>query len=100
MARPRLELQELFKTLTSHVYFQPPAGNAISYPCIIYSLSDVVTKRGDNSIYNKMKQYTVTVIDRDPDSQIPDSVLDLPYCTYDRRYTADGLNHNVFTLHF
>jgi hypothetical protein len=40
------------------------------------------------------------VIDRNPDSELPDKVIELPLCKFDRFYTADNLNHTVFTLFF
>jgi hypothetical protein len=40
------------------------------------------------------------VIDPDPDSPIVDAVAELPLCTYDRFFTADNLNHDVFNLFF
>jgi hypothetical protein len=46
------------------------------------------------------KQYQVTVIDRNPDSELPDMVEELPLCSFDRYFAADSLNHYVFTLFF
>lgn len=100
MARPRSELQALLKGIVDKVYFQPPNGLQMEYPCIVYKKADVDTKRASNSIYNSSKRYAITVIDRDPDSLIPETVLALPLCSYDRQYIADGLNHDVFTLYF
>lgn len=100
MARPRLELQAELKQLVDNVYFQPPNSQQMVYPCIVYKLTDMNTTYGGNNIYRNAKRYTVTVIDRDPDSTIPDALLNLPYVSYNRRFTADGLNHDVFTLYF
>ena len=100
MAQSRLDLQEILVGITDNVYFQPPNGLQMEYPCIVYKLSDVNVKFASNSKYSNYKRYSVTVIDRDPDSLIPESVLALPLCSYDRRFTADNLNHDVFTLYF
>lgn len=97
---PRLELQSLLEGLTERVYFQPPTNITMSYPCIIYGLDGDRTKRANNRLYSRTKRYQVMVIDRNPDSELPDKVIELPLCKFDRFYTADNLNHTVFTLFF
>lgn len=100
MARPRSELQALLKTLTPTVYFQPPNNTQISYPCIVYERSGEDVIYADNGPYRNTTKYTVTVIDRNPDSAIPKKVASLPLCAYDRFFTADDLNHDVYNLFF
>lgn len=70
------------------------------YPCIVYQMDKAQTKFADNNPYRYAKRYQVTVIDRDPDSTIPDKVAALPACTFDRFFVTDNLNHFVFTLYF
>lgn len=100
--RTRLELQTILENLlgSRNVYFQPPENLKISYPCIIYKRKDLYNHFADNNPYISDKQYMVTVIDKNPDSTIPDKVAALPKSRYDRHYTADNLNHDVFTLYF
>jgi hypothetical protein len=71
---PRLQLHELLQLITPHVYFQPPENVKLEYPCIIYKRDFADTKFADNEPYAFKKRYMVTVIDRDPDSDIPDKV--------------------------
>ena len=82
------------------VYFQPPATIKMHYPCIRYSLAGDAPVYADNTRYAGMRRYTVMVIDRNPDSEIPDEVIKMPYCKLDRVYTADNLNHYTFDLYF
>jgi hypothetical protein len=96
----RLELQELLLTFAEHVYFQPPESMVMQYPCIVYHRDDVNTEYADDKPYKSRKRYQVTIIDRDPDSQIPDQIRSLPLCSFDRFFTADNLNHDVYTLFF
>lgn len=98
----RLSLQSLLETIlgTRNVYFQPPPSLMMSYPCIIYSRDDINTKFGDNIPYLRDKQYAITVIDKNPDSLIPDKIGALPKCRFSRHYTAEGLNHDVFSLSY
>jgi len=85
---------------SDNVYFQPPPTQEINYPCIIYKLDKMPTRYANNRVYKKVKAYQVTVIDRNPDSVIPDQILEIPKSRFDRFYTADKLNHFVFNLFF
>ena len=98
----RLELHALLVTLlgSENVYFQPPPDLQMVYPCIVYERDYVLTEHPDDGPYKHRKRYQVTVIDRDPDSSIPDKILGLPLCTYDRFFTADKLNHDTYKLFF
>ena|SRR5688572_16155733 len=98
----RLELQTLLSGLlgSSNVYFQAPPNNELQYPCIIYAWDDTKTDFADNSPYRRSKRYQVTVIDRNPDSLIPDDIAQLPLSSMERTFKKDNLNHFVFTLYF
>lgn len=100
--RSRLELQTLLEELlgSRNVYYQPPASVSMRYPAIVYSRDDYDNKFADNGVYMQTKAYRITVIDKDPDSEYVDKVAKLPMCSFDRHYTADNLNHDVFTLYF
>jgi hypothetical protein len=99
---PRLDLQTLLKSLIGlgEVYFQPPAGLRMTYPCIVYQRNNANTQFANNNPYIYEKQYQITVIDKDPDSLIPDKISKLPTCVFNRHFTADGFNHDVFTMYF
>lgn len=102
MAPRRHELQAVLETLlgSRNVYYQPPHTLQIQYPCIVYELSRSEARYADDVKYNKHRKYQVTVIDRNPDSEIPDYVEALPYCSMETTYVSDNLNHFVFSLHF
>lgn len=51
-------------------------------------------------MYRGSQAYTVTVIHKDPDNDIRSKIAALPYCSFDRWYANDGLNHDVYTLYF
>ena len=99
---PRLDLHAILTDIlkTDQVYFQPPPTVQMKYPCIVYKRDYVLVNHADDMPYQHRKRYLLTVIDRDPDSDIPDKILDLPMCSYDRFYTVDNLNHDVFKLFF
>lgn len=98
----RTDLQILLKSIleTDNVYFQPPPTIQMVYPCIVYRRDQANTIFAGDKPYQYRKRYQVIVIDRDPDSAIPAKVAALPMCIFDRFYTADNLNHDVFNLFF
>lgn len=83
---------------SNYVYFQPPESIRMTYPCIVYQLDAIRTRHANDEPYTNTKRYQVTVIDKDPDSEIPDRMLSLPYCGFSRFFIHDNLNHWVFTL--
>lgn len=98
----RHQLQSILEAVlgSRNVYFQPPEAFKMAYPCIRYERDNAKSVFANNAPYRHTKRYQVTVIDRDPDSAIPDRVAALPLCTFSRHYTADGLNHDVYSLYF
>lgn len=109
MARPRSELNEVLVSIMGeqiatnperYVYYQPPESVKLRYPCIIYKLSGDRAIYADDAKYHQLKRYQIMVIDRNPDSQIPDLVADLPYCRFDRAYQADNLHHFIYDIFF
>lgn len=98
----RLDFQTLLEALlgSDNVYFQPPPGFQLSYPCIVYSRSNIHSSHADNNPYKLQNSYTVTVMDVNPDSSLPVALSMLPQSTFDRHFTADNLNHDVFTILF
>lgn len=96
----RLEFSEALHKICDNVYFQPPESKKINYPCIIYERRNIDQQFADNIPYAQKTRYTVTVISRDPDDPIVDAVSQFPYCLYDRFYTADNLNHDVFNIYY
>jgi hypothetical protein len=101
MAR-RLQLHQVLKSIdgVQDAYFQPPPEHKLQYPCIVYERDGSDVMRADNLAYISHKRYQVTVIDRNPDSIIPDLVEQLPNCRYDRYQRVSGLHHHMFQLFF
>jgi S-ribosylhomocysteine lyase LuxS involved in autoinducer biosynthesis len=70
------------------------------YPCIVYSRNNLDTKIADDQPYGHKTGYQVTVIDPNPDSEILGKVAALPLCSFNRHYTKDNLNHDVYNLYY
>ena len=98
----RIELQAMLEELigSRNVYYQPPESIRMQYPAIVYSRSKIEDEFANNLVYKRAIAYEVIVIDKDPDSEIVEKVSFLPLCKHDKHYTADNLNHDVFTLYY
>ncbi len=96
----REEFGAVLRQFCDHVYFQPPANVTMAYPAIRYERARIDNLSANNNVYKQDVAYTVTVIDKDPDSEIVRKVSQLPLCRFNRHYTADNLNHDVFLIYF
>lgn len=98
----RLDFHALLCRLlgASNVYFQPPETIKMTYPCIVYERSANDTKFADNAPYKTMRRYTVTAIDKNPDSELPDKLGELSFSRMNRFFTANNLNHYVFNIYY
>ena len=99
----RLELHDEFCAIlgSSNVYFQPPASVLMKYDAIRYSLSDKNIKRANDSVYSMTNQYDGVYITTNPESTIPDEMLNhFQMYRPGRPYTKDNLHHYPFTLYY
>ena len=97
----RLLLQQKLEEIlgSKNVYFQPPPSLVMQYPAIRYKLSRIDPIHADNVKYKTNKRYNIILIDINPDSEFVDKLYALPFCTFDRFYTANNLNHFSFNLY-
>lgn len=100
----RLSLHEELVALAGSsftVYFQPPEGTEIEYPCVIYERDDGDAYYADNRVYRYMQRYQVSVITRDADCDLPEAILHyFPLCRMDRPFVTDNLYHNTLSLYY
>ena len=98
----RIMLQNLLETIlgSRQVYFQPPESVTMSYPAIKYSRTKSDTKYANDSSYIQKTRYELIVIDRKPNNPVIEELMKLPYCSYDRGYKSNNLNHDVLTLYY
>lgn len=104
----RLKLHNILCTILScpvqgpkcRAYFQPPSSVKMKYPAIVYALNDIDNAFADNMVYLSVRKYSVTVIDSDPDSSLVGKVASMSTSKFNRHYTKDNLNHDVFEIFF
>lgn len=96
----RMALQQLLKTITPNVYFQPPSGVKMEYPCIRYKFDYEDIKHSNGAPYKLERRYLLTVIDRNPDSELPRKVAMLPRTSFSGTLISDGLNHTMYNIYY
>ena len=98
----RTDLHELLCTAlgSRNVYFQPPEGFKLAYPCIVYEVDRIITLYANDKPYSHSTRYTVTAIDRNPDSQIPKRIADFPTAAFKQQFEVDNLHHYVYQLYY
>ena len=98
----RIQLQSKLEELlgSRNVYYQPPESMRMQYPAIRYSKKKASTKYANDAVYSLINCYELIVIDQKPDNNVIRKLINFPYCTYERSYVSNGLNHDVFTLYF
>lgn len=95
------DLLYLLRQAVQHdrVYFQPPENLKIGYPAIVFHLSNIEIDHASDAPYKGTKEYSVTLITKDPEPDVIDEILKIPYSSLDTTYISDGMNHFVFTVY-
>lgn len=98
----RIQLHQILVDLlgSTNVYFQPPSTVQMKFPCIIYSRDACDEKFADNILYLGKDRYSISVVDKNPDSDIPDKVGALPLTSFSQHYVVDNLNHDVYSTYY
>ena len=102
MLDKRLRLSNLLRNIlgSKEVYFQRPESKKMNYPAIVYELSNISSLYANDGVYLSGRTYSLTLIDKDPDSLLMGKLAAIPTCRFERHYRADNLNHWVFQLHY
>ena len=98
----RLDLQSLLEELlgSRNVYYMPPESVKMQYDAIRYSKQNIVKTYASDTAYSMRDCYEIIVIAKLPDHPVIKKLLALPYCSHNRHYVADNLNHDVLTIYY
>lgn len=101
MSQRRAELDKILRDLlgSKNVYYQPPNGIQLKYPCIVYNLDAEDDVHANNDIYRRLRRYSLTYMTKDPDDPKREELNDLRYCRFIRAFANDNLNHYVYTIY-
>jgi len=97
----RLELHDKLLGFVPNVYYQPPSNIQMKYPCIVYRKSGKNRHFANDVVFLSQQGYTLTVMDKDPDSTIADNIeSDFQYCAITNYFTVDELHHTTLSLYY
>jgi len=99
MAKQRKILSDALHAMCDNVYFQPPTGYMLKYPCILYEFSGLERRPADNLGYITYGIYTITYITRNPDDDVKFQIAELPMCHMERTYESDNLYHYSYRIY-
>lgn len=104
METRRLALQDILETIMDGrgpVYFQPPNGAKITYPCIIYNIGGGDSMYADNNNYHFTYQWEIKYLDTKPINDVVKKIMDeFQMVRFNRRYVNDHINHDVIILYY
>ena len=83
-----------------NVYYQIPSGMVVQFPCIKYSLDRIDNKSANDSTYIQNNFYTVTVMDKNCDSELVSKISKLVKCNMERQFVKDNIYHTIFNLYY
>jgi len=99
--RKRLDLHKELVKFYEHAYFQPPSNIQMVYPCIVYNKGARDRKYSNNGIYLALQLYEITLIERDPDSEVANAMEEyFDHCTITQNFNTDNLNHTTINLYY
>lgn len=98
----RVQLQRNLENLlgSRNVYFQPPTGTQLKFPCFVYHLDSAIDQHAEDKLYRRLYRYSLTYITKDPDDPMTDKIDNIRYCSFNRFFTSDNLNHYVYTIYY
>ena len=105
----RLKLDAEFRQLlidllgyeTEHLYFQPTEATQMKYDAIVYRRYTFGVQWSDDQSHFIRDRYEVTVITRDPDSDLPREIQKhFKFCRPGKQFMADNLYHFPFTIYY
>lgn len=96
-----LELQDRFEELlgNQNVYFEPPPGTHMKFPCIRFKRASFDPRWANNNVYIMNQMYEAILIYKTPNSPLPMKMAQQPLCSHIRQYTADNLTHDVYHIY-
>ena len=107
MKTRRLELDKKLRAILQeeigkvNIYFQPPEGFKLTYPCIVYQKDTADHMFADNKVYQFTQAYQLTYMDKNPDNTVVERILkEFKWAKYGRNFKADNINHDVIIIFY
>lgn len=100
--KTRYELHEFLCEIlgSRNVYFQPPESVKMKYPAIVYERTEIKNRFANDAVYKQNNAYLLTLIDKDPDSEVSKQLANIPLCRLQQHFVSDNLNHDIFKIYY
>lgn len=89
-------LTEAFPDLK--IIFRPTSQSVLEYPCITYTVDEIMSNHASNQSYIKAAVFQVTLMSHPPGYEGLYNMLDIPGSSHIRSYMADGIMHDIFNI--
>lgn len=101
MDQRQLDFEKLLRGYCPNIYFQPPPGIKLKYPCVIYNWVGGTKEAANNKGYMYTRQWNVLYITPDVKASTPMRMLqDIATSEFNRTYYTNGLSHTVLNIYY
>lgn len=96
----RIDFHNKLVASCGRAYYQPTQNTKLAYPCIVYEEITETVLYGNNKRFETFPQVQITVIDRDPDSEITEKLVErFPEAKMVNKNVVDNLYHTIYELY-
>ena len=96
----RIDFHNKLVAACGRSYYQPTQNTKLEYPCIVYEEIPETVWYANNTRFETIHQVQITVIDRDPDSEITDKLVErFPESRMVNKTVVDNLYHTIYELY-
>ena len=70
-----------------------------TYKDLLHLLQQAVKHNASDVPFKGAREYSVTLITKEPEPDAIDEILKIPYSSLDQTFVSDGMNHFVFSVY-
>lgn len=96
----RIDFHNKLVAACGRSYYQPTQNTKLEYPCIVYEELPETVLYANDKRFETIPQVQITVIDRDPDSEITEKLVErFPESRMVNKNVVDNLYHTIYELY-
>ena len=85
----------------TNLYFDPPEGTKLNYPCIVYKLAKGETLFASNKPYIFTRAYDVTYMTKDANDPNVDKIAyGMPMCELTTSFVTENMHHHQYRIYY